>query len=1089
MTDPSNRTASVAAAELAARLLRKHLDELTQDWLGRARGCTASGGLDVLVRQADALEHFGQLFPLILDHLEAPSVATWERKLKSWTNTAETKGYPLSAVIRAALLWKNTAADFFDRYPTENTEELVEMAGAVGAAIDEHLFLITDLSYHVAAQVLLGADPDACSAAQLSRYAEPFRRAAQRRAEEIAALTRITTAITGPPDLDRIFQVIAFELAKFYPFDRLAILLKQSANNTYSIRAFSLDGSSELEDNSTAPLPGSALEWVETHRQIAIEHDMQQELRFSHDQTLLEKGLRSCACAPLYSKEQVIGALHLASRQPGAYEKTGTGLLQEIAEELAVAVERARLFEREQKRVAELEIINQIGKVAVATFDLPALLRLVSEGIQKHFSYYDVSLFVIDRERGELVLTAQSGAYADLSPPGYRQKLGVGLLGWCAQHGETVVANDVSKEPRRIIAFPGEIVDGSEVCVPFFTAGEVAGVINAEANEVNAFDDTDVATIETVAGLVSKASENARLYEQTHDLTKFRHSIISTIPSSLLVLDCHHTVLEANRSFCLSRQTTLEQIEGRHLREVFPPELLEAADLQSRLGRVLADGKPITLRNIRFATLGRPAKIFNFYLAQITSGNQPRVLLVEEDVTEAVEGSYRLSMLRQINEAIQGTLDLDTLLHQVLTCVTAGPALGFNRAFLLMVDKDEKLLQGKMGVGPASQQDAVRIWQDINQGERGLTELLAETSYLANKEKLPLYPLARRLRFALDELGELPVQTVHDKKTFVVKDAHGDPRVSPRLYGLLHADEFVSVPLIAKDEAVGVILADNLYSQQPITDPRVEMLTIFANHAGLALENAEAYANLASQMRELEQAYQRLEVAQDRRARTEKLAAIGEMAAHVAHEIRNPLVTIGGFARSILRTLGPEHRCTKPARIIVDEVVRLEKILASVMDFTKPSTPWCAPSLINEIVEQSLTLLTHELQAQRITVTRHLAADLPQLLVDAEQLKQAFLNILKNAVESIESGGRITVTTRLEANEVRIDFQDTGKGMPPDVLDKLFSPFFTTKEDGTGLGLAVTQKIIENHDGRISVTSKRGVGTAFTIFLPTPDKK
>lgn len=1088
MAEQQHTVSEMTAGQAAARLLRTHISELENDWLERARQCTPSGGLDVLIRQPDAREHFMQLLPLLLDYLEEPTAGHWEQRLKNWTNAGETRGYPLSALIRACLLWKDTLAYFFDHAEQVDSDLLVQMAGVVGATIDELVFLIADLSYHVVSQVVLGAQAP-LDHEQLAHYAEQLRTAAQRRTEEIAALTRITTAITGPPDLDRIIQVVAFELAKFYPFDRLALLLRQAESDSYSTRAFSVDGSSTQDHTTVSPVAGSAVEWVEIHRDVVLEEDLEQSVMFPHDQALRDQGFRSCVYVPLYAKEQVIGALHLASRTPRAYSNGGIGLLQEIAEELAVAVERWRLYELEQKRVGELDIINEIGKMAVATFDLPALLNFAAREICEHFSYYDVSIFLTDPGSGDLVLAAQSGAYTSITPPGYRQKIGMGLVGWAAQHGETVVVNDVSKDPRRIIAFPGEVVDGSEICVPFFTDQQVAGIINIECDEINAFDRADVAMLETVAGLLSKAAQNARLYQQTRELTEFRQSIISTIPSGVLVLDEALRVREANRSFCESHQMEGEQIVGRTLSELFSRESLEGTNLEECLRHVLASGEPVSLRNVRHTVPNRSPEIVNLYLTRLQSGSQPRALLVEEDVTENVESFYRLSILRQINEAIQGTLDLDTLFHQVLTCVTAGPALGFNRAFVLLVDKEENVLQGQMGVGPASLEDAIKIWQNIDREHRSLSDLLAQTSYLANKEQLPLYPLARRMRFPLDAFEQLPVVALRDKKPYVVRDPQNDPRVHPRLAELMGSTEFICVPLVAKDEAVGVILADNLYNRQPITEQRVEMLAIFANHAGLALENADAYANLANQMRKLEQAYKRLEETQEQLVRSEKLAAIGEVAAHVAHEIRNPLVTIGGFARSILRTLGPDHRSTKAAQIIVDEVARLEKILASVMDFTKPSTPWYAVTDIHQVLDQTLTLLTEQIESNNIAVVRDYGPDITPLQVDPEQMKQAFLNVLKNAAESIERQGRITISTRREDREVRISIQDTGKGMPPEVIKKLFSPFFTTKEDGTGLGLAVTQKIIENHNGRITVSSKSNIGTVFNIFLPLPSKK
>jgi hypothetical protein len=330
----------------------------------------------------------------------------------------------------------------------------------------------------------------------------------------------------------------------------------------------------------------------------------------------------------------------------------------------------------------------------------------------------------------------------------------------------------------------------------------------------------------------------------------------------------------------------------------------------------------------------------------------------------------------------------------------------------------------------------------------------------------------------------LVCEAVREKRVAIVENAADEHRVSEHFQRIVEATHFAVVPLIAKDEAVGAIIVDNRYSQREIQADEMELLTIYANHVGLAIENAEAYDALHVNFGKLQEAYRELREAQGKLVQAEKLAAVGEVAAHVAHEIRNPLVTIGGFARNVHRQLGEDDPRGQKMAIVVEEVERLERILATVMDFSKPSAPWKRPTKINQVIQNSCVLVAGDMEKAGAELDARLDPRLPLVMVDAEQLKQALLNILKNAAQSLGDGGRVTVSSRFEDSAIWIDIADTGKGIPDDMLPNLFDPFFTTRPDGTGLGLAVTRKIIVDHGGDIDCKSKLGVGTTFTISLP-----
>jgi len=218
------------------------------------------------------------------------------------------------------------------------------------------------------------------------------------------------------------------------------------------------------------------------------------------------------------------------------------------------------------------------------------------------------------------------------------------------------------------------------------------------------------------------------------------------------------------------------------------------------------------------------------------------------------------------------------------------------------------------------------------------------------------------------------------------------------------------------------------------------------------------------------------------------LAAIGEMAASIAHEVKGPLVSIGGFARRLIRKAVPESDEWRCADTIVREVARLENLLTDILSYSKKNTICYTECSMVAILEESLALVAHSFQENRISVRKELDRDAPFFLGDSQQLKQVFLNLFMNAQEAMKGGGEIEVTVRPASLEgwsaVAVVVSDTGKGIPPEILRNIFNPFFTTKATGTGLGLPIIHRIITNHLGRIEAGNGPAGGAVFTVTLP-----
>jgi len=557
-------------------------------------------------------------------------------------------------------------------------------------------------------------------------------------------------------------------------------------------------------------------------------------------------------------------------------------------------------------------------------------------------------------------------------------------------------------------------------------------------------------------------------------LDSIMYNIADSLNAGFALLDSDLNIIWANNRLSGILNLEFSPI-GKKCSEVYKCECKDTKNcsvLQS-----LASGKKQAAETQLITEKGDRRYVRNISIPiRDNKDNITHVVKLSIDITEKEEKIHQLSLLRKLAELMQGTLQIDRLLHLILTCVTAGTALGFNRARLFLVDKNRNVVYGKMAVGPSSWEEANKTWSEIGNKYEKLEDLIkaSEDNY---RDDTPLHMITRLMAYSLTDEKEIIVSCIKNKKPILEKDAFNNPDINKNFVSMLDVNEFVFVPLVVREEVIGVICADNIYSRKPITEEHVQLLSTFANHAALAIESADAYKELAEKVMQLKDTQERL-------IRSERLAVIGNMAAYVAHEIRNPLVTIGGFARTILRASIQDNQIKKSAGIIVDEVGRLEKILSNIMDFSKPLESVKVISQINEILENTCSLMEPYFKNSRINLIKKFDMKVPNIIMDPTRIKQVFLNLIKNAVESMPDGGRLVIETRVENEQVKINIVDTGEGMTTEILQNIFVPFFTTKVDGTGVGLSVSQKIVDDHGGHIKVKSELQGGTTFSIYLP-----
>ncbi|TFG65176.1 MAG: PAS domain S-box protein [Spirochaetales bacterium] len=228
--------------------------------------------------------------------------------------------------------------------------------------------------------------------------------------------------------------------------------------------------------------------------------------------------------------------------------------------------------------------------------------------------------------------------------------------------------------------------------------------------------------------------------------------------------------------------------------------------------------------------------------------------------------------------------------------------------------------------------------------------------------------------------------------------------------------------------------------------------------------------------------------------RAESLASLTTLAAGVAHEIKNPLGSISIHIQLIKKSIQKKKKIEQAAmedhlKIIDEEINRLNGIIVDFLFAVRPMNTNLEKESINDIIEDLMEFIRPELESAKITVELGLEKDLPYLPLDVKYIKQALLNIIKNAEAAMPEGGYLRVTTRQEEGFITVKIADSGAGIPDHLMDKIFEPYFTTKEFGSGLGLTLVYKIIKEHDGEISVESREGKGTTFSLNFPIPQKE
>ncbi len=419
-----------------------------------------------------------------------------------------------------------------------------------------------------------------------------------------------------------------------------------------------------------------------------------------------------------------------------------------------------------------------------------------------------------------------------------------------------------------------------------------------------------------------------------------------------------------------------------------------------------------------------------------------------------VELGYKIRQLMAIQEtgkAILSVLDLEELLTVIMNILSN--VCQINRAIIMLVDREGKSLDYLHGVGFSG--DVPEAIKNYKIPLDRLSNILARVANVGHSEYIP-------------EVKDSQLRKGNILLTY------GDPK------------SVYVVPLITRSKVIGVIATDAVEGRGVPKATR-ETLDVFAPQIAIAIENARLYRRLHGQMKALKKSHALL-------SRVEKFSFLGNLSARLAHEIKNPMTSIGTFIQMLPNKYDDEEFRTSFYKIAMEETKRVNNLITELLDLVKTREPRFEPDDLHALIGKMILLVSPQSKGKKIDVRTRFDPDVGMVHMDSEKMKQVILNLLSNAVEFTPTEGFIEMTTHKVPSKngpanILIEIRDNGIGIPPAHINKVFDPYFTTKHkshmhNGTGLGLFIAHQNMQDHKGTIEVECPPEGGTLFVLTMP-----
>jgi PAS domain S-box-containing protein len=794
-------------------------------------------------------------------------------------------------------------------------------------------------------------------------------------------------------------------------------------------------------------------------------------------------GVEKVAISPLVVNEQTWGALYIASSNLRSNDAAALAL---FSAQVATAIEVASSIEDLRRRNAQLEAIHRVDmagtdqRLEVLT---PALLKIACEATESDAA----SLYVLDSDQRALILAGEIGANAGLLEKYRRIPVDEGpeahLL---SQPGPRRLTPEMCTGAGQAEAMSEGFLESA--VIPLRVGGQFAGILNLSRKSARAFTDEELQSTELLAGQIAAQVERARLHgdaqrrleelslvnevgsliannlelEQVLD-TAMRHvARIVDVPEAFLML------VEPGGRELLLHATNVPLPEGTTFRM--------SLRQPSAAARSLAEGHPVVVEDVdsnprrpdplatRFGhrailavpLLSKGDPVGALVLGEtgghrrFTRSEIDRAVAMANQLAAAIDNARlydaqrqrveQLRLLLDMGRVITGSLELEPILREAAQALVR--MIGATDAYIWFLDGTE--LCGRLCSAPEHNADFAEVRRSLGA------------------------PSAAAMAIQL----RAPVR---------IEDAMGSPEVASELARRYGQRSLMAIPLMLRDIPIGAIAVGDRRQPRCFTEDEVERALLISRQLAVAIDNARLFEDLKRSYHELSRAQQEL-------VRRERLAALGELSAVVAHEVRNPLGVIFNSLASLKRMLPPDEDARMLLGIVGEEAERLNRMVGDLLDFARPNEPQLRPESLSDVIGGALHSAQRAMGSCPVTIRLQVPDDLPLVPMDAHMVRQAVLNLVGNALQAMPNGGTLTVRAAEErrggARFARLEVEDDGPGIPPDLADRVFQPFFTTRAAGTGLGLAVVKRIADAHRAELTLRPTPGGGATFTLRLP-----
>jgi GAF domain-containing protein len=829
---------------------------------------------------------------------------------------------------------------------------------------------------------------------------------------------------------------------------------------------------------------------AETRRPLLVE-DVNADPRTAGREWYGPKGLSIYYGVPIEAGDELLGVLNVSFPTRQGPTQDEREIIELFASHAAVAIRNARLFAQSESRRRAAEALLDLSRTMSQTLEPGLVAQRVTESLRALLGAQSSSLFRLDPESGALVSLNVAGAEDFLGGQIVFPR-GMGIVGMAVARRCPVSTPDVLADDRvmlppewRARVQPGRL--RAVLAVPLVLGGRALGALTAADEIGRVFDDDSIRLAQAFADQAAVALENARLFEaaererrrlkvlsevsarvaSVHEASEVLDRIVNeavrmldTDAGGLRLLEGDDLVLRARTASAAGLITrprfkvgeslsglpvaTGEATAVEDVREDMrydPIHRQAARDLgfQSFLGVPLrAHGR--VLGSLYVYTLGR-RRFEPDEIALLSAFADQASLVIDKDrlIQEARTRAVRLRTLARLHQLVSSSLDTDEALQAIARA--AAELMSAPLVAISLADETNRMLERRAFSDDALGADHPGLRRHFGEGVMGWV-------------------------------------AVH-RRPLNVPDVFADDRVLAQEWCRRHGlGSVLVVPILFQESLLGVLV---LFGRVPFVMDAADqdLLESFLAQAALAIHNASVHE-------ELRAAHRNLERSQEQLIHSEKLSALGQLVAGVAHELNNPLSAVLGNAY-LAEPKVSDPLVQRHIKGIREGAERAAQIVRNLLQFARKLTSSREDIEVDQLVERVLTLVANAGVTQNIDIVRDLAPGLPSTAGDPGQIQQVLLNLVTNAFQAMEdSGGQLTVRSRSAAGRIRIEVEDTGPGVSAEIRTRIFDPFFTTKPvgKGTGLGLSVAHGIVSAHEGRIWVEEGPGGGARFVIDLP-----